>query len=222
MLKTAPSEGPGIWTEVRLKRSLSFIASWTMEGCVLIAHLQVFSGDFSVFFSTALPLSPCIPVYPHPCRCLGCLENGGQGSAPGRRGLGDMWDPLSLRSTHNPLMTLFCFKISHEEAMPWLLPWFSAPREASLHPAPLLPAFGGLLQFTQHRPPEPWRAGFWLLCPPKTKTSGAAPGHQLWAHGISGRLSQLSCSGSLSCTLGRSHVLWEGDSPSGLCPAPST
>lgn len=64
------------------------------------------------------PATPGIPAYPHPCRCLGCLRNGVQGSAPGRWGLGDMWGPLSLRSTHTLLWPCFALKSRMKKQCP--------------------------------------------------------------------------------------------------------
>ena len=96
-----------------------------MEGSVLIAHLPVFFLETSLFPSVLLCHSPPRTlVYPHPCRCLGCLGNGGQGSAPGRWGLGDMWDPLSLRSTHTLLWPCFALKSHMRKQCPDSFPDF--------------------------------------------------------------------------------------------------
>ena len=60
-----------------------------------------------------------VPNHPHPSRGLGYWGNGGQGSPliiqlrPG----GYVWPSVTQVNSYTP-MTLFCFKISCEEAMP--------------------------------------------------------------------------------------------------------
>lgn len=70
MLKTVPSAGPGIWTEGRVKRSLSFTVSWTMEGSVLRAHLTTFVWRLLCFLQSCCWFSVSWEVSFHPVRLL--------------------------------------------------------------------------------------------------------------------------------------------------------